>query len=476
MTELLPAWIDDELSTLNLGDERLDQRQKRVLHRLADQPSLSIPAACGGRVETQAAYRFFAHPAVTEQTVLAPHVDATTRRLAEHPVVLVPQDTTELDFTRPVERVRGAGPLNWEERIGFFQHVELAITPERLPLGVVGVTTWGRDPREHRKNGRRKRKPIEDKESDRWLQGDRRACALAERVPETRIVSISDREGDIFECFVEGQPDPARRKADWIIRACQDRSLTHRPDEATVWDKLWETVEATPALGTLQVQLPRTGQTKARVATLTVRSAAVELKPPYRVGRKLTPVTVHAVLVREEDAPAGVEPIEWLLLTSLEAATFAEACTVVRYYTCRWQVEVFFRVYKSGCRVERLQLEGADRLRPCLALYLIVSWRVLWLTMLGRECPELACDVMFTESEWKSVWMVVHQRPAPATPPSVREMIALVARLGGYLGRSKDGPPGAQSLWVGLRRMADLAVAWETFGPDPPKQVPISHA
>lgn len=139
-------------------------------------------------------------------------------------------------------------------------------------------------------------------------------------------------------------------------------------------------------------------------------------------------------------------------------------------------MEVFFRVYKSGCRVERLQLEGADRLRPCLALYLIVSWRVLWLTMLGRECPELACDVMFTESEWKSVWMVVHQRPAPATPPSVREMIALVARLGGYLGRSKDGPPGAQSLWVGLRRMADLAVAWETFGPDPPKQVPISHA
>src|SRR5512144_3431344 len=282
MAELLPSWIDDELATLNLGDERLDQRQKRLLHRLADQLSLSIPAACGGRVETQAAYRFFAHPAATEQTVPAPHVDATTRRMAEYPVVLVPQDTTELDFTRPVERVRGAGPLNWEQRIGFFQHVELAVTPERLPLGIVAVTTWGRDPEDHRKADRRKQMPIEQKESYRWMQGYRRACAVAQQVPSTQIISISDREGDIYECFVEAA-EASDPRADWIIRACQDRSLPERSEETQEFDKLWETAAATVPLGRLRVRLPRSGRGPAREATLTMRAARVDLRPPQRV-------------------------------------------------------------------------------------------------------------------------------------------------------------------------------------------------
>jgi Transposase DNA-binding/Transposase Tn5 dimerisation domain len=465
----MPSWIDEELKTLDLGDDRLNQRQKTILDRFAAQPSASIPGACRGWAETQAAYRFFAHPRVTAEEVLHPHRDATLARIAEHPVVLLPQDTTELDFSRPQQPVEGAGPLSYQERTGFFQHVRLAVTPERLPLGVIDATAWGRDPEDYQKNDRRKQKPIEEKESYRWLLGYRRACAVAAAVPGTQIISISDREGDIYECFVEAQTIEGPR-ADWIIRACQDRSTPRKSDEDETYVKLRETVAARTPLGRLKIQVPRSAEGPAREATMTVRSATIELKPPDRVGRKLPRVTVNAVRIREESPPAGVKPLDWLLLTDLPVATFEAACLVVEYYSCRWPIEVFFRIYKSGCRIEEIQLESEDRLLPCLALYLIVAWRVHWLTMLGRTCPDLACDVVFAEEEWRSVWTIVRREPAPATAPPLNEMIRLVASLGGHLGRKHDGPPGAQVLWIGIQRMRDFALAWQAFGPRSAKE------
>jgi hypothetical protein len=464
------TWIDDELQTLDLDDERLDRRQKRLLERFASQPQASIPGACGGWAETQAAYRLFAHPRVTAESVLQPHRDATVRRMATHPVVLLPQDTTELDLTRPRKQVHGAGPMNWEQRRGFFQHVQLAVTPERLTLGVIAAETWGRDPQDYQKNGRRKTQPIENKESYRWLQGYRRACALTAEVPGTQIISLSDREGDIYECFVAGEAGENGSRADWIIRACQDRSLPERAEGASVYLKLRATVAATSPLGRLHVQVPRSGRNRAREAVLTVRSAQVVLKPPYRPGHKLPPTTVNAVLVHEEAPPEGVEPIDWLLLTNLPVDTYEEACLVIDYYTCRWQVEVFFRVYKSGCLIEETHLESEARLMPCLSLYLIVAWRVLWLTMLGRTSAELPCDTVFAEEEWRSVWTVVRKEPSPAEPPPLGTLIKLVAGLGGHLGRTGDGPPGPQVMWIGIQRMRDFALAWRAFGPRPAKE------
>jgi hypothetical protein len=466
----MPDWINQEFQTLDLGDDRLVRRQKAVLQRLAASPSASISAACGTWTQTIAAYRLFAHPRVTAEAVLRPHRDATLARIAEHPVVLIPQDTTELDFTHPQKPVRGAGPLSYEERTGFFQHVQLAVTPERLPLGVIDATTWGRDPQDYPKNDQRKKKPIEQKESHRWLLGYRRACVVAEQVPGTQVISISDREGDIYECFVAAQSTEGRR-ADWIIRSCQDRSTPERAAESDqTFLKLRQTVTTQAPLGQLKIQVPRSDRGPARQAMVTVRSAAVDLKPPYRVGGVLPPVTIHAVFIREESAPAGVEPIEWLLLTNLPVESFEDACRVVEYYGCRWPVEVFFRIYKSGCRVEKVQLESEDRLWPCLALYLIVAWRVHWLTMLGRTCPDLSCDAVFAEDEWRSVWTVVRREPAPEKAPPLSEMIRQLASLGGHLGRKHDGPPGAQVLWIGIQRMRDFAIAWQAFGPRPAKE------
>src|SRR5207248_3341929 len=214
---------------------------------------------------------------------------------------------------------------------------------------------------------------------------------------------------------------------------------------------------------------------EARTASLEIRAQTVPLKAPYRQhGPALPEVVLHVVLVREVDAPAGVEPIAWLLATSLPIATVTDVLQVVDYYTGRWPIEVYFRVYKSGCRVEQLQLETAERLQPCLMLYKIVAWRVLYVMMLGREVPDLPCEVVFAAHEWKPVWRVTQKTPVPAQPPKLGEFVQLLGRLGGHKGRKGDGAPGAETLWRGIRRMTDFALAWQAFGPEHHQETPSS--
>jgi Transposase DNA-binding/Transposase Tn5 dimerisation domain len=461
----MQPWIEHELRTVDLADQRLNTRYRVLLDRFSSKPTLSIPAACNGWSETQAAYRFFDNDRVDPGQLLRPHYDATVERIREQPIVLIPQDTTEFNLTRAREKI--GGPLTDENHWGLHDHVALAVTPQRLALGVVHSFVWARDPEDFHKRKEARYKPIEEKESYRWLEGYRRACAIAAQAPQTKIICVSDSEGDIYECFAAaaGLDGP---KAEWIVRACQDRSLA----DATA-GKLYDTLAAGPTLGTLQVEVSvrpaqshdgskRRQARSARTTTVTVRARRVTLQAPWRPGQELADLEVNAVLVREVDPPAGEPPIEWLLLTSLPVETFAQACNVIHYYTCRWEIEVFFRVLKSGCTVEELQLETVERFTNCLALYLIVAWRVLFVMRLGRECPEMPCEAAFTEEEWRAVYQIVKGKPAPAMP-SLGAMMVMVAELGGYLNRKHDGPPGPQTLWIGLQRARDFALAWSIF-------------
>jgi len=195
-------------------------------------------------------------------------------------------------------------------------------------------------------------------------------------------------------------------------------------------------------------------------------TAQTVLRPPYRKGKKLPAITVNAVWVREIAPPPGCEPLDWLLFTSLAVGTLDEALRVVDYYCCRWQIELFFRVMKSGCTVEKLQLQSDARLRAAIALYAIIAWRVMYVVRLGRECPQLPCTAVFADQEWKSLWTVSKKGPLPDQPPSLGEVVKLVAALGGWLGRKGDGPPGLKTFWIGLQRTRDFAHAWSTFGPE----------
>lgn len=479
----MQTWVEEELATADIGDERLDDRYRVVLDQLSKKPSASIPTACGVWRETQAAYRFFDNSRVDVDEVLNPHRDATLKRIAEHEVVLLVQDTTEIEVTRANEEMEGAGPLNDESRIGFMDHALLALTPDRIPLGVVEADIHARDWDEFRENQKdkkaKKRKqrtsPIEEKESYRWLEGLRTGHEVADEIPGTTIVVISDSEGDIYECFAEGQPERGERKAQWIVRACQDRNVVGQSEPGSSL-KLWDEVGSTRVLGSLEIAVSkntpkstdpskRNQARSARQAIATVQAKRVVVRGPDRPGGRASNIEVNAVLIRETNPPKDEKPVEWLLLTSLPIRSFAKVCLIISYYCCRWQIEIFFRVLKSGCGVEKLQFESAERFTPCLALYMIIAWRVMYTLMLGRECPELPADRIFSDDEWKSVYTVVKKKPAPKTAPKLGDMIPMIASLGGYLGRAGDGPPGPKTMWIGMQRMADLALAWRTFGP-----------
>lgn len=438
------------------------------MKRLAADPQASINAACDGPSEMVSATRFFNNEAVREEDILAPHRQATLRRMKQEPVVLVIQDTTELDFTYKNLVVKGTGPLNDESRLGLLDHVQLAVTSQRLCLGVLGAKLWARDPETFRTCKQRKYDPIESKESYRWLEGYREACRVAAEVPHTRIISVGDAENDIYECFVEAEKARLPARAEWIMRASENRATPERDEEAgpCTYRKLRDEIGSAKVIGKLTLQLPRTPKRKARQAELTVRAKPIRLKPPYRKENPLPEVTLNVILVQETNAPLGEEPIEWLLLTSLPIKTFRQVKQAIAYYTARWPVEVFFRTLKTGCRVEHLQLHTAARLRRCLMMYKIIAWRVLYVTMLGREAPELPCDSIFSEEEWKSAWTICSKESLPHKAPPLKTFLPMIARLGGYKGRKGDGPPGPKSMWIAIRRITDFALAWLSFGPD----------
>jgi Transposase Tn5 dimerisation domain/Transposase DNA-binding len=455
-----PEWIRNETKTADLGDKRLDSRMGLVLNDFSKHPQASICAATGGHKEMVAAYRFLDNSHTDEKSVLAAHRDATLERMAAYQRVLVVHDTTEADFTGR-EPIPGAGYLEGEHSQGFYLHPLIALSEERLCLGSLWVKIWARP--EYGIKETRVNRLIEEKESLRWLQGYWEACKAARQLPGTQVISITDAEGDIYEHLAARDLEELPR-ADYVIRACQDR----RTDSFT--QRLWSVALQSPILGEVEARVSKHDETPARTAQVTVQTGKVTLWPPERSPEEQQlPVTVYFVLAREPNPPQGVERIEWLLLTSLPVTDFEEALKILKYYTCRWEIEIFFRVLKTGCQIERLQLGNAERLRPAFALYMIVTWRILYLTMLGRSDPALPCDVVLEESEWKSVWVVTQKKAVPKKPPSLQLMVRLIATLGGFKGRKSDGEPGPKVMWEGLCRVYDLAWAWNTFGPDAPR-------
>jgi len=481
---MVEPWVREEMRTVEMQDRRLNERLEEVLSALAKRPAASIPAACGGHAEMTAAYRLFDHENATFERVLAPHVEATRRRVAPHRRVVLAQDTTEVDLTRPEQQVQGAGPLDSGPRRGIFLHLMHAFSEDGTPLGTLSAVPWARPEgpsRRSRSHLRARTLPIEQKESHRWVETLRQAQAEARRAPATQMICVGDSEADIYEVLAQAQDRPAN--ADWIVRACKDRLVEIVAGEAE--SHVYERVQAQPLLFTHTIHVrrrrakvscdkrPRHQPRQPRAATVEVRAAPrLLLRAPFRPGGRPPPVQVNAVLVREIHPPTGEEPVEWLLLTSLPVEGAAQACEVIGCYGLRWMIEVFFHVLKSGCRVEERRFERIERFRSCLAVYLIVAWRTLYLCRLGRACPKLSCEAVFDSAEWKAAWTIARRSAPPPKPPSLDEMTRLVAELGGYVPR-RNSPPGPQTLWLGLQRVHDFALCWMRFGPDARKDGPL---
>lgn len=457
--------IADELQGIDLGDKRLNRRSKQIIEALAANPEASINASCDGWSDTLAAYRFFNNDAVSPEEILRPHREATQRRMAEQPVVLILQDTSELDFSD--HPPKDAQCLNSEDRLGLFLHTHLAVTPDKLCLGVVGSDLYDRAPESLGKTDQRRKLPVEEKESMRWIEGYQLTCELAQECPQTQVVSVADSEADMYDIFVQHRDSEPGAATDFLIRATRERRTLERDLEQGpyTYRKVHDEVSRSSLRMTRTIELSETPKRKARQAHLEIRALTVTVKPPAD-RPKMGIVTYNVVLVEEVNGPGDGTDVSWLLITTLQIKTDADLLKIIDYYVARWAVEIYFRTLKTGCKVEDIQLEKTHRLKNCLAFYQIIAWRVLYVTYLNRSCPKLPCTAVFADSEWKSVWRVVTKKPLPKKVPLLCDMMPLITQLGGYNNRATEAPPGPQPVWVGLRRMLDFATAWIAFGPE----------
>ena len=431
-------WAAQEWATADLGDRRLNRRLIKVAQQLADQPTASIPGACGGWTETAGAYRLLGNERFDWRDVIEPHARCTMQRMGQQSLVLCLQDTTELDFNG--QSIQGMGPLSYEAQRGMYLHPTYAVSPQREPLGLLDAWMWAREPR----NAQGERGGIS--ESVRWIEGYERLAERAQELPATRLMQVGDRESDMLDLMrcaqCLGWP------VDLLVRSQHNRVL---PDGQRLWDE----VQACDALGEIEFTMAARPGRKARVVRQQLRVKRVRLGAAGDSGVAMTCV-IASESALPHGIPKGEKPVCWRLLTNRAITSLAEAVELIDWYRARWEVEMFFHVLKTGCRVEALQLASMPRIERALALFMVVSWRIAHLMRMGRTCPDLPAELMFDDDEIKAAY-VLNKKPPPLARPSLNEVIRHVAMLGGFLARKGDGEPGVKTLWLGMQRVMDFA-------------------
>jgi hypothetical protein len=414
-------WTQIELDGLELGNRRLERRFGQLLEARAKHPSLSFRASFQDRATIKAAYRFLVNrqAGISFESLLRPHSQQTLRRMAAESVVVLAQDTTTLSYNT-LAATEGLGPVG-DERTpgrGLLLHSLQAFRLDRIPLGCAWAKLWAREeaPTEvvHRDD-----QSIDQKESVRWLESYQVASRAARGMPQTQLILCADRESDIFELFDQAQAAP--KNLHLLVRAQHDREL---PSGKSFRAEL----AAQPAGGTMVIRVPRRGEQPARAASLELRWLGIEIPQPKVELKKGWPwIQLWAVMAREINAPAGVEPIEWVTLTDWKVDSLKMARRCINWYWLRWGIECWHQVIKGVNGVETRQMKSATALARALVLDLITGWRALLLARLGKEQPQLPAELYYSLEELEVLedykkklprWTLeVIASPVPLEPP-----------------------------------------------------------
>ena len=465
------SWAGHEFGEARLGDARLSARLVQSAQQMAESPMRAITgAAQGARALGKGHYRLIDQPAdsaVTVDNILAPHRERTLRRMQAHDTVLCIQDGTRLNFTRRGQ-TQGLGAIGSNQTgavaRGLELHTTLAVNPDGVALGVLRAAFDA--PALPNPDEEDQPKPREERKSFRWIEGLRDCAQAAEQLPETRVVCAMDREADFLDLFIERRAHAPQ--VDLLVRAKVDRVVGKEktPDGQTVSRRLFDQVRNAPARGDAKVEVQRLSarakaskqarkdRRAARVAEVTLRYQQVALPCPGAA-----PVELWVVHVREQQPPPAAEPLEWFLLTTLQVTSAVDATRILQWYALRWRIEEYFRVLKSGCKVEELQHHTAERLERAMAIKMVIGWRIQLMVQLGREVPDLPGDLLFSDGELRVLATFARSRKLPP-PARLGDAVGLVARLGGWLGRTRD-PPGAQLMWHGYTQLVAMAFAFE---------------
>src|SRR5258705_6329366 len=418
------SWARTEMAGVEVWDQRCRGSLERICEQVLARPEESFSAACGPGLR-QAGGRIFSAEQMSVEKLLAGHVAQTVQRCQEQGEEIVAQDTTELNYTTH-KGAKGLGPVNAHSASrGLLMHTALALTVEGVPVGLLSQETWARDPATFGTAAQRRRRPMVEKESQKWWTG---LQEVAEALPAgPRVVLVQDREADVFAFLAA--PRPAH--IELIVRVCQPRRV--EVEKAAGREDGPRTVLAAarqaPVLGQVRVQVPRKPGQPEREAVLELAASAVQVQAPRRRMADVPAGSLALWVVRttELEPPAGSTPIEWILLTTVIIVSFAAACRGVHYYALRWRVERFHYTLKQGCTVERLQFEEAPTLKNALALYSIVAWRLLWLTYTARQQPQAPATELMAPLELRVLEEVMQGAVSTA-----REAIRAIAQLGGF--------------------------------------------
>lgn len=460
----MSSWIGEELQGCKFRDKRLKSRLFQLVSKMAESVGESLPTACQDWANTKAAYRFFSNPTLDEGEILAGHFESTRKRFrATEGLVLVLHDTTEITykrvepekvgFTRKCANRKGL----FDQRIkramcGILMHSSMVLTTDGLPLGFAAKRFWSRDKFKGVKTLYAKKNatriPVEEKESYRWIENLKSSDALLG--DPGRIVHVGDRESDIYDFFRAAHDDGSH----FLVRIKVNRRTKN--ESVTIHDAM----ESAKAQGFHRIHY-RDKDGEEISVNLEIRFKKLTIKPSYGPKSKIYPDTsVTVIYAREVGVPQGSrERIDWRLMTDLPVDTLAEAVEKLEWYALRWKIEVFFKILKSGCKVEESKLRSADGLAKLISICSILSWRIFWMTMLNREAEEMSPKVALTRDEIK---ILDHLKPEPNnTSKNLSSYITKIARLGGYLARASDPPPGNKVIWRGMERLAMIQIGFE---------------
>lgn len=447
-------WVINETKNQIMGDARLTKRLANILDSLSINPEESIPNANDTWAETFGAYRFFDNDNVDFDTIMSGHQAATLARIKSQEVILIPQDTTFLNFATESES-KDMGTLRKKDSNQQLLHTSIAITPSRVNLGIVDASLWQRDEQTTGKS--RNTKPIEEKESMRWVDHYDSACDIQSAFPETTVVSIADREGDIHDWFQHAESQNETRRANYIIRAKANRKVEIDSDTGETL-LLWDYMASLKSLGNYSVNVPKRNGDPDRDACLDVFVSEVALTGK---GKARRPLSLYVVYAKELNPPEGKKGVEWMLLSDLTVESFDQARVIIEWYKCRWEIETYFRVLKGGCQVQSNRLRTAERMLNCIAVYMIIGWRLHSITMEARRNPDAPCTNVYSTQEWHVIWIRRKQEKPPQEIPSIREITRMLAGLGGFLGRKGDGEPGVKTVWKGYSKLLNFIEAIE---------------
>lgn len=438
-----------------LPDDRLNQRLADTLAIFARKAHDSIPQACASPAATKATYRFLSNHRVTVAALHDTVAGATVEQCRGRPLVLVMHDTTSLNYTTRT-RTTGLGPIGSSGTArGLYVHSSLAVRPDGVALGLFHQEIWSRPA--SKRTGNHQELPFEEKESVKWCCGIGGTEMALDHLPvaeRPRLLHVMDREGDIHEVLeaIVGTTDG------FIIRSTHNRRIDGPVGHAH------DAVSVAPLLGIHIVEVPAQHGQARRTARLELRAVSVTIQPArnYRVQADRQPVPCGLVEAREVGAPPGVTPRHWLLWTTEAVTTLAEVVEVLRQYQLRWRIEDYHLILKSGCRIEELELETAERLTKAVTLYSAVAVHLLSLRDLARREPAAPCTVILSEDAWKTLWIHTHKKKltAKVAIPTIRQAVLWIGRLGGHLNRKRDGMPGVRTLWRGYRDLTLLVMGY----------------